>query len=151
MDKVTAIDWRKLEAGEQLDRIVFNRLGNTIVRVEDPSGSYWEALDKNGESLDVTFSPKTESAAFARMQWDPECIGSFHYSSNMNEAIQLLALMPLGAVGISEDEKTWFSNSYMDGFGVLSHEEAASPELAIVRAYLAYREWEQESKTPPAE
>lgn len=61
------------------------------------------------------------------------------YVGDMNAAIQLLLLMPMGAVGILEDEKTWFSNSYLDGAGVLADEEADTPAMAICKAFMVFK------------
>lgn len=61
-----------------------------------------------------------------------------YYSTDMNAAIELLKLMPMGAVGLLEDGKTWFSSSFLDGAGILADEEADTPAMAICKAWLAY-------------
>lgn len=61
-----------------------------------------------------------------------------NWQGDMNAAIELVKLMPLGAVGIDDDGETWFCNAFMDGFGVLVDESAETPAMAICKAWLKY-------------
>lgn len=60
------------------------------------------------------------------------------FSTDLNAAIRLVKLMPLGAVGIEEDGVKWFCSAYMDGAGTLAYETADTPAMAICLAWLAY-------------
>jgi hypothetical protein len=129
MTDQTSTDWRTLEAGLALDRLIAAQLGWTEIEeteywIEDEYDSYQrKRLDGRRPGYGDDIIPL--------------------YSTNLNAAIDLLEQIPMGALFMADDfaeTRLWNCTGYMDGFGILTDETAATSALAICRAWLAYKE-----------
>jgi hypothetical protein len=138
-------DWRTLEAGRELDRVVAERLGCKIVELDLPGATQWYAVfGPNGE-------PKIRVTAFGkRNEWPAYDMEDAWpaYSTDANAALALLTSTGCPWMVVSEPEE-------LSGYRAFIGESRDDPEhmyyhgtneggdtvaIAIVRAWLAWSE-----------
>lgn len=131
MSEQATADWRTMEAGRELDRVVAERLGWRIDiengDVYDEKGDYIPSDNPYGESREIGY---TENELWGRCS---------HYSTDANAALALYDGCRIELKAEPPDDWTCFLVIESPVYGEWRG-EADTAALAIVRAWLAWKD-----------
>lgn len=135
---MTTKDWRDLPAGRELDRLVAERAGWRVARLSGADDAL--ALRNHRGGVEAIVNPlAVASAGLAEEEWLWSAVNIPHYSTSVDAALTLVAGRLTVHIESTRNPQTW-QVWVADGDVFTDTVEADNPALAIVRAWLSWRE-----------